>query len=408
MHVVTSREHRWSARAWTSLALLWLAGNGLRLTILSTPPLITRLHADLDLSQTEIGILTGLPAVLFACAAVPGSLLIAHFGAVRTLICGLAICAIASAVRGAAPNVALLDVATVAMGFGVAIMHPSLPAIVRHWLPHRIGLGTAVYTNGLIAGEIFPVALTIPVVLPLVGDSWRLAFVVWAVPVALIAAIVAALAPQETPERPAGGSAPAWWPDWRDPLIWRLGFMLGSINSVYFATNAFLPDYLDRIGRPDLISSALTALNVGQLPASILLLAAAGRLEGRSWPYVISGAVMLLSVAGMVFGTGIGIVFSAGLFGFAAAALLVLMLLLPPLLSRPGDVHRLSAAMFTVSYSCAVVVPIVSGFAWDVTGLPGAAFLSIGLCTLVPIALAPTIRFAQPQGPRAGPRPQGP
>jgi hypothetical protein len=68
--------------------------------------------------------------------------------------------------------------------------------------------------------------------------------------------------------------------------------------------------------------------------------------------------------------------------------------------------------MFTVSYSCAVVVPILSGLAWDVTGLPGAAFVSIGLCTLVPIALAPTIRFAQPQGPRdgprAGPRPQGP
>jgi CP family cyanate transporter-like MFS transporter len=33
---------------------------------------------------------------------------------------------------------------------------------VRGWLPHRIGFGTAVFTNGLLVGEILPVALTIP------------------------------------------------------------------------------------------------------------------------------------------------------------------------------------------------------------------------------------------------------
>ena len=62
-------------------------------------------------------------------------------------------------------------------GFGVAIMHPSLPPLVRSWLPHRIGFGTAVFTNGLLVGEILPVALTIPVraaALPTAGAqaSW--------------------------------------------------------------------------------------------------------------------------------------------------------------------------------------------------------------------------------------------
>ena len=40
--------------------------------------------------------------------------------------------------------------------------------------------------------------------------------------------------------------------------------------------------------RPDLISGALTALNFGQLPASLVLLAVASKLEGRSWPFVAS------------------------------------------------------------------------------------------------------------------------
>src|SRR5262249_13811386 len=82
-------------------ALLWLAGIGLRLTVLAVPPVIPQIHADLNLTETEVGILTGLPQVLFAGAAVAGSLLIARLGALRTLILGLVITPAASALRGA-------------------------------------------------------------------------------------------------------------------------------------------------------------------------------------------------------------------------------------------------------------------------------------------------------------------
>ena len=119
------------------------------------------------MSETQVGILTGLPPVLFACTAVIGSLLIARFGALATLIAGLFATAAGSALRGLAPDIALLYAATIVTGFGVAIMQPSLPPLVRTWLPHRIGFGTAVFTNGLLVGEILPVALTIPLLLPL-------------------------------------------------------------------------------------------------------------------------------------------------------------------------------------------------------------------------------------------------
>src|SRR5882757_9514114 len=169
------------------VALLWLAGNGLRITILAVPPVIPLIRTDLGMSETQVGILTGLPPVLFACTAVLGSLLIARFGALKTLIAGLFATAAGSALRGLAPDIALLYAATIVTGFGVAIMHPSLPPLVRAWTPQRIGFGTAVFTNGLLVGEIFPVALTIPVVLPLLGNSWRASFVLWAVPVVIIA-----------------------------------------------------------------------------------------------------------------------------------------------------------------------------------------------------------------------------
>jgi CP family cyanate transporter-like MFS transporter len=56
-------------------------------------------------------------------------------------------------------------------------------------------------------------------------------------------------------------------------------------------------------------------------------------------------------------------------------------------------VHRLSAAMFTISYPCAVVLPILGGFAWDVTGIPAFAFAPLALAALAIIALSPGLAF---------------
>ncbi|MDE2513338.1 MAG: MFS transporter [Alphaproteobacteria bacterium] len=372
------------------LAILWLAGMGLRLTVLAVPPVIPLIHADLHMSETEIGALGSLPSLLFAFAAVPGSLLIARTGAVPTLIAGLVLTAFASAARGAADSVATLYLATIAMSAGVAIMQPALPPLVRAWCPDRIGFGTAVYTNGLLIGETLPVALTLPVVLPLVG-GWRWSFVVWGVPVLLTGLVILALAPRDA--HPRLGARRRWWPDWKNPLVWRLAFMMGGVNTAYFATNTFLPDYLHATGDGRWISAALTSLNFFQLPVSFAMLALAEKLVRRHAAYIVLAALVLASAAGLTFMPGAWIVVWSGILGGANAAMLVLMLALPPLLARPEDVHRVIAAMFTISYPTAVVFPILAGFAWDASGWPGFAFVPAAIAAVAIIALAPTIDF---------------
>ena len=378
------------ARFLTALALLWLAGNALRLTILAVPPVVPLIHDELNMSATQVGILTGLPSMLLAIAAVPGSLLIARFGVRAAMVAGLLITAIGGAARGAIADIWWLYAMTIAMGAGVAIMQVTMPPAVRTWVPQRIGFATAVYTNGLIIGEILPVGLMLVLVLPLVG-TWQWGFVVWSVPVAVIALLVLAFAP-----RPASGNGAAavkrkWWPNWRDLLIWRLGFMLGTINAIYFASNGFIPDYLRGNGQEAWISATLSGLNMGQLPASMLLLAFAGRLERKTWPYIVCGLLCIVATAGLVYGSGIWLVAAATLQGFAAASILILVLALPPLLSPPDDVHRVTAAMFTISYSCAVIVPVISGLLWDLTGIAATAFLPIALCGMLLAVLASAI-----------------
>src|SRR6185312_12296985 len=261
----------------------------------------------------------------------------------------------------------------------VAIMQVTLPPAVRLWLPHKIGLATAVYTNGLLVGEIAPVALTLPLVLPLVG-TWQLGFAFWSVPVAIIAVLVLLFSPRSGTTN-GSQARRRWWPDWNNSLIWRLGIMLGTINATYFATNAFIPDYLKSNGEAEWTSAALSALNIGQIPASFILLAVAGRLERAVWPYIACALVCVAATGGIVFGSGVWIVVAAALQGFAAAAIL----------SPPDDVHRVTAAMFTISYSCAVIVPVISGLVWDLSGIPSMAFLPIALCGVLLIILAPAI-----------------
>ena len=134
----------------------------------------------------------------------------------------------------------------------------------------------------MVIGAILPPVLTIPFILPMFGGSWRLNFFAWAAPAILIPAVFFLLSPKEAQRSGAASAAVGglWWPDWKNPLIWLLGFTFGSNNSPFFAANAFLGDYLASRGQADWLGPALASLNGAQLIACFCL----------RWPAVCSGA----------------------------------------------------------------------------------------------------------------------
>jgi MFS transporter, CP family, cyanate transporter len=372
---------RIAGRLLMSLCLLWFIGLAMRVTLLAIPPIIPLIHADLGMSETEIGLLMGLPLALFAIAAVPGSLLVARLGTSRTLILGTLIAGLAAAGRGGARDVSALFVATVVMGLGIAIMQPAVPAFVRELVPERPNFGTAASTNGMLIATTLGPALTIPVVLPLVAGNWRLDLVVWATPLFLASALILLYrTAASTGSKISSAGVRRWWPDWDRALIWLLGITFGCNNSIYFAANAFLPDYLARLGRPDLVGAALTFLNGAQLLASFILMGTADRVLGRTWPYLVFGPLTIVALFGIVLLDGYWIVVCAGVIGFAIAVIFVMTLAAPPVLSPAGEVHSVAAGMFTISYTCGVVVPAISGTLWDLTGMPWSAFAPLILC----------------------------
>lgn len=383
------------------MGLLWVAGVDLRLTVLAIPPVIPLIHRDLGVDEKTIGLLTGLTPGLLAVAAIPGSLLIARAGARRALIGGLLAMAFFSALRGVGPAVWVLVASTFLMALAISVIQPAFPTLVQVWFPGRVGFATALYSNGLLMGEIIPAALTVPLVALLAG-SWELALVAWSVPVAITAAVVALRTPH-IPREP-GARRAGWWPSWRDPNTWYLGFIFGGASALYWTTNAFLPDYFHVSGRSQLVGAGLTALNGGQIPASLLAAVLARRVVGRRWPFVVLGLAGLGALVAFFTMPGAWGVFWAGVFGFTAAGNLVLTLAMPPLLARPDDVHRLSAGIFTITYSCSFLSPLAGGVIWDATHQPLLAFAPAALGSVAIVLLPLGLRLP---GPRAAVQARG-
>jgi len=368
----------------TVLSLLWLAGVTIRMPLLAVPPVIPLIHDDLHMSETQVGLLIGIPLSMFALAAIPGSLLIARFGVLVVATCGLAIVSMASAARAAVTDIWTLYAATLVMGFGVAIFQPAFPTLVRIWAPSRAWLANAAGTNGMLMGVTITAALSIPVVLPLVGQSWRYDLLVWSVPGLLTTLFYIVAAPRRrsgTAGRPPAASL--WMPNWRSRELWLLGIALGANNALFFASNAFVPDYLTHTGRGDMIGVTLGWLNGAQLIGSFMMLFMTERLQRGTWPFTIFGPVTLAGLLGIVLCDGVWVVVSAAAAGLGAAVTFIVSFGLPAILSPPGEVHRMAGGMFTISYSIAVIVPVLCGASWDLTGLPWTAFMPIAACAII-------------------------
>jgi hypothetical protein len=85
-----------------------------------------------------------------------------------------------------------------------------------------------------LAGADFRLTLlAAPPVLPLIHRD--LSFLIWAIPAAATATLVAVLTPQ-VPRELVRKSA-LWWPNWRDTRMWKLGLMQGSNGPIFFGAD---------------------------------------------------------------------------------------------------------------------------------------------------------------------------
>lgn len=347
-------------------ALLWLSGFCLRISVLAAPPLALDISADFPLGSAGIAALTMLPLLAIALGALPAAGIIKRMGPGVSIILGIVLMAAFSSARGWAVDTTTLLTLSALMGLAIALFQTALPSAVGLWASSYLALGSAIYLNGMMMGELASAGLTLPLVMPWVGNDWREAINAWS----WIALAVAALVTIKVAAGPKHASSPtteAALPRLNDALSWRFGTMLGSSILLFYVINAFASPILAERDELDRLPTFLLLFNSTPLIASCLLLYKSQWIGQRTalWLWSLAGAI---GIAGFTVLTGWLSFAFAALTGLSATIQLILLLSLPPILLRGQAVARLTAGMTFIGYGLAFVLPLLGGWLADALG----------------------------------------
>jgi CP family cyanate transporter-like MFS transporter len=244
--------------------------------------------------------------------------------------------------------------------------------------------------NGMLMGEFIGAGITLPVLMPLLDNSWRATLLAWSLPALLVAA--ALFLPRRDLARPVRRSA--WLPDWKNPLTLRIGLLLGLSGSMFFGLNAYMGNLLEQQGHFEKLADALFWYNFAQVVASLVMLKMARFWVGRRSVIIVMALLSIVGTSGTIVLQGWPAIVSATLMSFVAGILLILLVALPPLLVRSEETGRLSAGTFLVGYTLAFSVPMIGGLVADWSGdIRHAIMVMVGYSLLVlPIAFTLDLR----------------
>lgn len=227
--------------------------------------LVTPIKADLNLSDTEVGMLQGFAFGLFySLAALPLGYLVDRFPRRIILYLGITVWSLSAAFCGLARNFAELFAGRMAVGAGEATLAPAAVSLISDLFPpDRVALPMGIYSAGYFLGSGLALAIGgvivglfaghAQVIVPVIGAvySWQAVFLVTGLPgvvIALLAFAVSDARPSTARTARGGSPVPGLGPLFRErgSLLIRcfVGFAFTALIS--YAISAWTPAFLER------------------------------------------------------------------------------------------------------------------------------------------------------------------
>lgn len=285
-----------------------LAGVCAALHVGKLPPAITALQAALGLSLLQAGFLLSLVQVAGMTAGVAFGALADGLGPRRSMLIGLTILTLASALGGTAGDTATLMVLRAAEGFGFLLVVLAAPALLRRLVaPGRLNKMLGVWSAYMPLATAMAL-LAGPWVISLAG--WRLWW--WGL-AALTAAMAiwlgAAVSAEAGGRAMRAGNAPPWSARLRSTLVapgpWLVAMAFAMYSGQWLAVIGFLPTIYAQAGVAGTVAGALTALAAA---VNMIGNIAAGRLlhHGASPTRLMAIGFITMGVAAFVAFFGFG------------------------------------------------------------------------------------------------------
>lgn len=168
-------------RHWLALVTVLAIAFVLRPAVAQIGPILSQIQEGLEVSDTEMAILTAVPVLCFGFGAFASPALVRRFGINHSMVYLLAILLVAVAVRPYVGFFGLLIGSTIA-GLAIAVANVLLPSIVRERFPGKVVVMTTAYTTVLAASASFAAAISFP---SAAFGGWQFSLSIWALPTLL-------------------------------------------------------------------------------------------------------------------------------------------------------------------------------------------------------------------------------
>lgn len=144
------------------LIVIILIGFIMRSPITTPPLLLSQLADALHTQQSQLGILTTLPLVMFMLFSNFATKPMLRFGLKKALLLALGSIVIGSALR-LVITMPTMILGTIFIGIGIAHINVFMPSLVSAYFPHKIGLYTTLYSFTMIFGNMTFNLITAPI-----------------------------------------------------------------------------------------------------------------------------------------------------------------------------------------------------------------------------------------------------
>lgn len=367
------------------------------MAVAAVGPVMEEIRSSLGVTGAAASLLTAIPVFCFGVFAFITPGLSARMGMHRLL--GLALVVLCAGIGlRLEPSMVTLFTGTVLVGAAIAVGNVVMPAAIKRDFSHRSSLMMGLYSTALFVGAAAASGLTAPLI-PILGDSWRAALGIWAVP-ALLAFVLwipqlfhrpkktttglTGVPIQETPEPADEEPGTQEYVSFRrmfvNPTAIAVTLMMGTLSLNYYAMLTWSPSILQSSGMDATAAGGLVAYSAfpGVL-ASLVFPAFASRVRPHWLPGVLAVVLVCAGYAGLgIYGAAGSLVWMT-LLGLGQGASLSLGLTY--IVWRSPDAHHtghLSTMAQGFGYIIAGAGPLLIGWLHQVLASWPVALLVLG------------------------------
>jgi len=383
-HKAHHRKYRW-----IMLSLLWLLYVCFGIVSRAIFPLVTPILNDLRIIYSQMGFILGSWQLTYIMMALVAGSILDSWGVRKSLFVGALIIGLSSSLRYCANNFTAMLIAVALFGVGGPMISIGGPKTISSWFsgPSR-GTAIGLYTSGNWIGGLLALALTNSLVMPLVGNDWKQAFVVYGI----ITFGVGLLWRLFARENESGKTSESMaiidvfrnlgnLPNVR--LVLAMGLLAFAISHGF---SSWLPKILEINGMSGPQAGFAASITIAAGIPSILIIPSVvpapyrGRTMAMLAILTAVNIVLVMKISGMALYIGLAVL------GFISSPFMALLLLI--LMDSPGVETRYMGSAGGMFYCVAEIGgfagPFFMGVLVDLTGtfMAGAIFLA-GLCIAI-------------------------